>query len=52
MPHYYLGGEIVSNVQTERPLMQLNTITSLLSYCCYLGAEADPHLPTVSFRRL
>ncbi|KAK4832796.1 hypothetical protein QYF61_025664 [Mycteria americana] len=41
--------EIVPNIQSKPPLVQLEAISSC-PITCYLGEETDPHLSTTSFQ--
>ncbi|KAK4829782.1 LOW QUALITY PROTEIN: hypothetical protein QYF61_006581 [Mycteria americana] len=41
--------EIVPNIQSKPPLVQLEAISSC-PMACYLGEETDPHLTTTSFQ--
>ncbi|GAB0186314.1 hypothetical protein GRJ2_001096700 [Grus japonensis] len=43
------GEEIVPNIQSKPPLMQLKTISSH-PITCYLGEETNTHLATTSFQ--
>ncbi|KAK4823850.1 hypothetical protein QYF61_007498 [Mycteria americana] len=45
------GEEIFPNIQSKPPLVQLEAISSC-PITCYLAAETDPHLSTISFQTL